>query len=33
MKLINALNKIANDELPDGTIIRAKERIEKVENE
>ena len=23
MKLINALNKMANDELPDGTIIRA----------
>lgn len=27
MKLINALNKMANDELPDGTIIRAKKGL------
>ena len=31
MKLINALNKMANDELPDGTIIRAKKGLNWVE--
>ena len=27
MKLINVLNKMANDELPDGTLIRAKKGL------
>ena len=31
MKLINALNKMANDELPDGTIIRATKGVNWVE--